>query len=202
VPKDAEGVSQIKDIASNVGVAKNTNLVQKSFNKLAAHDLTMFDNPAARSVLATALDEGHANHLGILVAGTGGSITMPSGASHIIDQLLENNAVPKKYQREVKDFVVDYYSMKDKLITLQMGIQGNKLGRTMLPLIQALYAQLPGPTTADSTMAKRQLANLQEFASGVKSHFPDTYGSYKKEPDYEFPKEPKSSRLRESVPGA
>jgi hypothetical protein len=189
VPADAEGVVPIKDPEQLMSSAHNTNLVQKSFNQLASHDVKMFDDPKVRAVLATALDEHAARSVGLLVAGTGGSLTLPAGTGKIIDQFLQNNAVPKQYEREVKDFIVDYYSMKDKLITLQMDIQNGKMGRAALPMIQAMFSQMPGLASADSTMAKRQLTNLQGFLSGVKEKFPEKYGNYTKEPDFRFQEE-------------
>jgi hypothetical protein len=113
-------------------------------------------------------------------------LTLPGGTGKIIDQLLENNTVPQKYRREVKDFIVDYYAMKDKMLTLQMDIQNGKMGRAALPMIQAMFNQLPGLATADSVMAQRQLTSLQGFISGVKEKFPQKFGGYSKEPDFSF----------------
>lgn len=98
---------------------------------------------------------------------------------------MQNKLVPQKYRRELKDFIVDYYAMKDKMITLQMDIQGGKIGRGALPMMQAMFAQLPGLATADRQMARRQLETVQGFISGVKEN-PEKYGNYSKEPDYKF----------------
>jgi hypothetical protein len=191
LPPDADGVIPIKDPSGFMAGARAMNAVQTSFNALAQHDLSMFNDPTTRSVLATAIDENKAHSAGFLVAGTGGSLTLPSGSGHIIDQFLQNNAVPQKYQREAKDFLVDYYSMKDKLIMLQTAAQGGKMGRQMQSTIQTMFAQLPGLASADSQMASRQLKNLQSFISQMKNGaLPDHYGNYTKEPDYQFPKAP------------
>lgn len=174
----------VKDLDTKLNSARNMNIVQKSFNQLASHDPAMFNDPTVRAVLATALDEHQARNLGILVAGTGGSLTLPGGFGKIIDQYLQNNAVPAKYQREVKDFIADYYSMKDKLTTVQMAIQNGRMGRSSLPMVLAMFQQLPGASTADATMAQRQLGNIQQLITGVKDQFPDEYLNYKKEPDF------------------
>jgi hypothetical protein len=184
VPKDAEGVVKVKDLQLRMNSAKNMNLVQDSFNDLANTDLKMFDDAKTRAVITTALDPAKAQHAGLLVAGTGGSLTLPSGSGKIIDQFLENNAIPKQNQREAKDFLVHYYAFKDKLSTLQMSIQNDRLGRTMAPIIDAMYGQMPGPNTADSGMAGEQLKVLQKFITHAKDNYPDSYGSYKKSPDW------------------
>jgi hypothetical protein len=186
IPPDAEGVLPVKDPEALLKGAQSMNAAQKSFNQLARHDLTMFDDPRTRSVLATALDEAKARQAGLLIAGTGGSLTLPSGAGHIIDQFLLNNAIPDRYRSEAKEFIADYYSMKDKLIILQMASQGGKMGRSMQSVIQAMFAQLPGLATADSAMAKHQLGNLQEFMSEMKQGLPEKFGNYQKEPDFDL----------------
>lgn len=186
LPKDADAVYPIKDPKSELGAAKAMNLVQTSFTNLAKQNQKIFDNPAARMVLTTALDDQKARSMGILVAGTGGSLTLPSGSGHIIDQLLENNAVPKDLRSDVKKYIVAHYAMKDKLITLQMALQGGKIGRGAFATIQPMFNQIPGITTADSAMADEQLHTMQQFISGAKSNWPDKYGTYEKEPDYDF----------------
>jgi len=55
IPAEAEGVTPVKDAEQLLGAARNTNLAQQSFNRLAGHDLSMFDNLPARGALATAL---------------------------------------------------------------------------------------------------------------------------------------------------
>ena len=187
IPPGAEVMYQIQNPEATVKGAKNLNTVQESFNKLAAHDPSMFDNAGARSVLTTSLDENKARSLGILVAGTGGSLTSPSGSGKIIDQLLQNNAVPQQYRRELKDFIVDYYSFKDKMLALQMNLQNNRIGRLSAPVIEAMFNQLPGVNTSDSYMAKRQIANLASFIREARSDIPDEYGSFKKAPESNLP---------------
>jgi hypothetical protein len=184
VPKDAEGVVKIQNLQLRQNSAKNMNLVQDSFNDLANTDLKIFDDARTRAVITTALDPAKAQTAGLLVAGTGGSLTLPSGSGKIIDQFLENNAIPKQYERQAKDFLVHYYAFKDKLSTLQMSIQNDRLGRTMAPIIDAMYGQMPGPNTADSGMAGEQLKVLQKFITHAKDNYPDSYGSYQKSPDW------------------
>jgi len=180
VPGDAEGVIPVTDVKSYIESAENTNLVQTSLNQLSKNNMAIFDDPKARATLTTALDEGQARSIGFLIAGTGGSLSLPSGSGHIIDQFLENNAVPQNLRRDVKNYIVDYYSMKDKLIALQMAMQHDRMGRGQQAVIQAMFNQLPGPSTADSDMAKRALGNLQGFLEGIKDRYPEQYGKYKK----------------------
>jgi hypothetical protein len=180
IPQGAQVMYEIKDPQMAVQGAKNMNIVEKSFTKLASHPAEMFDDPATRSVITTSLDENKAHSVGILVAGTGGSLTMPSGAGKIIDQLLQNNAVPEKYRKEAKDFIVDYYGMKDKMIALQQNLQGGKIGRLTAPALEAMFSQLPGVTTADSNMFRRQVGNLKSFINDAREDIPESYGTFKK----------------------
>jgi|SRR5579863_2876195 len=182
VPKDAEGVIPINDVKAFMSSADNVNLVQKTFTNLYKDNMKVFDNPAARAVLATALDDGQAAQAGILVAGTGGTITLPKGSGKVIDQMLENHAVPENLRRDVKDLIVDTWLTKDKLISLQMAIQNDKLGRGQQAVINAMYSQLPGSGTSDSIMAKRSLDGVQTMIDAVKDRYPDKYGHYTKEP--------------------
>lgn len=172
VPAGADAMP-IKDPQAFRTEASNTNIIQKSFNHVAGDNLSIFDDPKARAVLATALDENQARSMGILVAGTGGSISLPSGTGKIIDQLLENHAVPPNLQRDVKNYIVDYWGMRDKLLAMQMEMQGGKIGRGNAVFFNAMLAQLPGPGTADSVMARRQLNLLSETMSGLKEQYGD-----------------------------
>ncbi len=180
IPKGSQVMYEVKNPELAVKGARTMNIVQNSFGKLASHKAEMFDDPATRSVLTTSLDENKARSIGILVAGTGGSLTMPSGAGKIIDQLLQNNAVPQQYRREAKDFVTDYYSMKDKMLALQQNLQGGKIGRLNAPALEAMFNQLPGVNTADSSMFRRQVANLKSFIDDAREDIPDEYGTFKK----------------------
>ena len=173
VPATADA-TEIKDPEGFRKDAQNISLIQKNTNHLVK-DINdrpeIFDDPASRSVITTALDDNKAKSVGLLVAGTGGSLTMPSGAGHVIDQLLQNNAVPKENERAVKNFIVDYLSMREKLIPLQMALQKGKIGRGSQVLFQAMMATLPGLATADSTMARRQMSRLQETIDSVSSDY-------------------------------
>jgi hypothetical protein len=180
IPKGANVMYELKNPELAVKGARNMNIVQNSFGKLASHKPEMFDDPATRSIITTSLDENKARSMGILVAGTGGSLTMPSGAGKIIDQLLQNNAVPQKYRQDTKDFIVDYYSMKDKMLALQQNLQGGKIGRLNAPALEAMFNQLPGVNTADSSMFRRQVANLKSFIDDAREDIPDEYGTFKK----------------------
>jgi hypothetical protein len=181
IPADAQGVLPIKDPQAYIAAGENLNITQKAFSKLADDNIKIFDNPTARAVLDTALDENQAAHIGFLVAGTGGQITLPSGSGKLIDQLLENNAVPAALRNDVKNYIVDYYSAKDKLIGLQMAFQNGKIGRGSQVTIQAMFSQLPGAGTNGSAMAQRSLDNLRSFADDVQERYPENYGQYKKQ---------------------
>jgi hypothetical protein len=175
----------VKDPQTYMSEAENGNIVQKSFSKLAKDDLSIFDNGAARAVLATALSDEGARSIGLLVAGTGGSITMPSGSGKIIDQFLENHApgMDERTKRAVKDYIADYWAIKDKMLMVQMQMQNGKMGRGNKAYFDAMVSQIPGPGTADSTMARRQLGDFNETLTELKKRYPDKFGGYKKEPD-------------------
>jgi hypothetical protein len=183
VPPGADALP-VKDPQMFIGEAENANIVQKSFAKLAKDDdLSIFSDAKARTVLATALSEEGARTMGLLVAGTGGSIAMPAGSGKIIDQILENNAVPQNLRRAVKDYIADYWAMKDKMLMVQMAMQQGKMGRGNKAYFDAMVSQLPGPGTADEQMARRQLADFNETLTELKKRYPDKFGDYRKEPD-------------------
>lgn len=185
LPQGAEAVP-VKDPQAFIGEAENANIVTKSFNHLAKHDLSIFDNGAARAILQTALSDEGAKSMGLLIAGTGGSITMPAGMNKMIDTALENHALDEATGRKVKDYIVDYWAAKDKLLMVQMAMQNGKMGKGNKQFFDAMLSQLPGPSTPDSTAAKRQLADFQETLHGLKAKYPDKYGSYRKESDEEL----------------
>jgi len=184
VPPGIDAVP-VKDPQMFMSEAENANIVQKSFSKLAKDDLSIFDNPAARAVLATAVSEEGARSMGLLVAGTGGSITLPAGSGKIIDQFLENKApgMDDKTRRALKDYIADYWAIKDKMLMVQMQMQNGKMGRGNKAYFDAMVSQIPGPGTADSTMARRQFADFNETLTELKKRYPDKFGGYRKEPD-------------------
>jgi len=176
VPSTADA-TLIKDPQAFQSEARNADIITKSFNHLVNDDHRIFDDPRARTVLATALDDHQAQQMGILVAGTGGTLSLPGGSGKIIDQLLENHAVPENLRRSVKDYIVDYWAMKDKLMMVQMEMQNGKMGKGNQAYFQAMVSQLPGPATSDSTMARRSLSDLSETLNGLRG----TYGNLTKE---------------------
>lgn len=176
VPSTADA-TLIKDPQAFQSEARNADIITKSFNHLVNDDHRIFDDPKARAVLATALDDRQAQEMGLMVAGTGGTLSLPSGSGKIIDQLLENHAVPETLRRSVKDYIVDYWAMKDKLMMVQMEMQNGKMGKGNQAYFQAMVSQLPGPATSDSTMARRSLSDLSETLNGLRG----TYGNLTKE---------------------
>jgi hypothetical protein len=179
----------IKDPKTFIDAAHASNVVQQSLNRLSQDvdtDPEIFDDPVARGILATATEEGAARNVGILVAGTGGSISMPAGVNKIIDTLLENNGVSDPKERQaLQRYIVDYWSAKDKLFALQMQMQGGKIGRASTALFNAMLNQLPGGGTASSYMAKRQMGSLQQMHTELSGQFPERYGGYTKEKPYQ-----------------
>jgi hypothetical protein len=184
VPPGADALP-VKDPQTFMSEAENANIVQKSFGKLAKDDLSIFDNSAARAVLATATSEEGARSMGLLVAGTGGSITLPAGTGKIIDQFLENHApgMDDKTRRAVKDYIADYWAIKDKMLMVQMQMQNGKMGRGNKAYFDAMVSQIPGAGTADSQMARRQLADFNETLTELKKRYPDKFGAYRKAAD-------------------
>jgi hypothetical protein len=73
--------------------------------------------------------------------------------------------------REVKNYIVDYWGMKDKMLMVQMQMQNGKMGRGNKAYFDAMVQQLPSPGTADATMARRQLRNFNETLSSLKERY-------------------------------
>ena len=186
LPDGAEP-TPIKDAQSLVGEARTANIIQESMNKLAkdVDDYPqVFDNVKLRSILATATEGEGPKNIGLLVAGTGGSLTAPAGLNKIIDTFLEGHAVQGEDKTALKNYIADYINMKDKAMTLQMEMQNGKIGRGNAQAFQSIVSQIPGGATLDSTTAKRQLKNLQDTQSEMMAKYPETYGNYKKELPY------------------
>lgn len=172
----ADPIGSDKEYAQHRREANAANIVQDSINRVAEDvdkNPEIFDNAGARAVLATATDDRQAQGMGILVMGTGGHISMPSGSSKIIDTMLENNAVPQNLRRALKDYIADYWALKDKAVVQQMEMQGGKIGRGSQAVFESIIAQIPAGGTADSTMARRQISNLQQTQDRLNSQYAD-----------------------------
>jgi hypothetical protein len=186
MPDGAEP-TPIKDAQALVGEARTANIIQVSMNKLAQdvdEHPEVFDNAKLRGILATATEGDGPKNIGLLVAGTGGSLTAPAGLNKIIDTFLEGHAVQGEDKTALKNYIADYINMKDKAMTLQMEMQNGKIGRGNAQAFQSIVSQIPGGATLDSTTAKRQLKNLQDTQSEMMAKYPEEYGNYKKEKPY------------------
>jgi hypothetical protein len=167
--------------------AEASNIVQESLNKVAqdVHEHPeVFDNAAARSILATTLEQIDRQAMGLLVAGTGGQIPLPSGMGDMINTALQNKALDKKTGEALRNYIADYKSMKDKAIVQQMAMQGGKIGRSSNTALQAIINQIPNGSTPDSKTAQRQLNNLQQTQDDLMKAYPNKYGSYEKAKPY------------------
>lgn len=167
--------------------ARSGNIVQKSLNKVAQdvdENPDLFDNSVARNILATALTHIDRSSAGLLIAGTGGSIPLPSGLDEMINTALQNKALDDKTSRAVKNYIADYKSMKDKVIVMQMEMQNGKIGRGSAQAFKAIADQIPNGDTPDSQTAKRQLKNLFETQQDLMGKYPDRYQSFNKEKPY------------------
>lgn len=187
VPAEAEA-SEV-DGKTFMNEARTANIVQKSMNSIAKDvddHPELFDNAAARNILATTLEQVDRTSAGLLIAGTGGNIPLPSGMGDMINTALQNKALDSKTAEALKNYVADYKSMKDKVIVMQMEMQGGKIGRGSAQAFKAIADQLPNGATADSKTARRQLDNLFTTQKDLSSKFPERYQNYSKEKPYEF----------------
>jgi hypothetical protein len=187
LPKDAEA-TPVKDPQVFMREAETGNVVQKSFNRLH-QDIyqhpEIFDKAAARNILATTLDQVDRSTAAILVAGTGGSVPLPSGMGDMINTALQNNTLSKSQADALKQYIADYKSAKDKVIILQMEAQGGKIGRGNANQFKAIADQLPNGATPDSKTAVRQMRNVQEMHTDLMKQYPDRRGTFKKESAFE-----------------
>jgi hypothetical protein len=187
VPNGVEGdpIGDEKSYAQHQREGKISNAVQQSFNRLA-EDIDkhpeIFDNMAARGIMATTLEQMDRTAAGFLVAGTGGSIPLPSGLGDTINAALQNHALDDKTARALKDYIADYRGMKDMAVVMQMEMQGGKIGRGSQQVFQAIINQLPNGSTPDSQTAKRLIQNFQQKQNVILGEHEDKG----KEKVYEF----------------
>lgn len=186
VPPGAEK-EEIKDLNSEIATARAGNTVQEALNKLSK-DIDdypiIWDDPVARDILATATSGDHAQHLGFLVAGTGGSLQAPAGVSKMIDTFLQSKGVSGKEKEGLEHYISDYINAKDKASLIQQELQGGKIGRQNQKTIDAIFAQLPDGSAPDSTEARRRLENIQQTHTQASTSFPEKYLNYTKEKPY------------------
>lgn len=184
VPQGVEAVpiGDEKKFSEYQGESHMSNIVQQSLNRIH-QDINdhpeIFDSLAARSILATTLEQIDRTSAGILIAGTGGSIPLPSGLGDLINTALQNKGLDHTTAEAVKQYVADYKAMKDKAIVMQMEMQGGKIGRGSSQAFKSITDQIPNGATADSKTAKRQMKDLQETQDELSKKY-GNYGDYKK----------------------
>ena len=167
--------------------ARTGNVVQKSMNQIAKdvdEHPEIWDNAAARNILATTLEQIDRTSSGLMIAGTGGNIPLPSGMGDMLNTALQNKALDEKTGRAVKDYIADYKSMKDKVISMQMALQGGKIGRGSAQAFKAIADQIPNGSTPDSKTARRQMSNLFTTQQDLMSKYPERYQNFEKEKPY------------------
>jgi hypothetical protein len=176
-----------KDIGSLLGEGRAMNAVQDSMNAIHK-DLDehpeVFNNAAARAIVQTTTEQMNRAAAGILIAGTGGSIPLPSGLGDMINTALQNGALDDKTSKAVKNYIADYKAMKDKAMVIQMNMQNGKMGRGGQQAFSSIVDQMPGGSTPDNATALRQMAALQKTSSGLMGKYPDDYADYKKSKPY------------------
>lgn len=199
--KDAEGVhlvqgNQLPEGAQEVAIsnsqqflseARSGNIVQESLSKVyedVEKHPEIFDNAAARNIMATTLEQIDRQAVGMLVAGTGGQIPMPSGMGDMINTALQNNALDKPVAEALKTYIADYKNMKDKAIVQQMEMQGGKIGRASQLALAAIINQIPNGSTPDSKRARQQLENMQRTQTDLMGSYPEKYQDYTKAKPY------------------
>jgi hypothetical protein len=167
--------------------ARTGNVVQKSMNQIAKdvdEHPEIWDSAAARNILATTLEQIDRTSSGLMIAGTGGNIPLPSGMGDMLNTALQNKALDEKTGRAVKDYIADYKSMKDKVISMQMALQGGKIGRGSAQAFKAIADQIPNGSTPDSKTARRQMSNLFTTQQDLMSKYPERYQNFEKEKPY------------------
>jgi hypothetical protein len=178
----------VKDVAQLTGEGRAMNAVQDSLNDLhkdlEAHP-EVFDNSVARGIIQTTTEQMNRASAGLLIAGTGGSVPIPSGFGDMINTALQNSTLDQKTSKAVKDYIADYKAMKDKAMVIQMMMQNGKMGRGGMQAFESIVNQLPGGSTPDSATALRQMAALQRTTTGMMGKYPEEYGDYKKAKPYE-----------------
>jgi hypothetical protein len=188
VPEGAES-TKVKDPEMFMREAEAGNIVQESMNRIwkdVDEHPEIFDNVAARSILATTLDQVDRTSAGLLIAGTGGSIPLPSGLGDMINTALQNKALDKPTSDALKQYIADYKAMKDKAIVQQMEMQGGKIGRGSQQAFKAI-----------TKTARRQMDNLQQTQTDLMGKYPDSHANYTKAKPYA----PKAGGAEGTVPG-
>jgi hypothetical protein len=201
VPEGAES-TLIKDEKVFLNEAHAGNVIQQSMNHLhedIAQHPEIFDNATARNILATTTEQIDRASAGLLIAGTGGSIPLPSGMGDMINTALQNKALDKNTSAALKQYIADYKAMKDKTLAIQMEIQGGKMGRGSAQAFKAIADQIPNGATPDSKTAKRQMDNLQETHTEFMGNYPEQYGNYTKEKPYKAGQQSKQTEQPKTV---
>jgi len=184
VPEGVEAtpIGGEKEFAQYSAESHISNIVQQSLNRVH-QDIDqhpeVFDNAAARNIMATTLEQIDRSQAGLLIAGTGGSIPLPSGMGAMINTALQNKSLDPTTADALKQYIADYKAMKDKAISMQMEMQGGKIGRGSAQAFKSITDQIPNGETADSRTAHRQMNNLQETQDDLSKKYGD-YGDFKK----------------------
>jgi hypothetical protein len=175
--KVPEGVDKtaVKDPQAVVTEGRSANIVQQSLNRVT-QDVTehpeMFDNNTTRDVITESTAEiDRAAALGVSV---------PASIMEKIN-IRSQNSISNVHDREhVQQYIADYKAMKDKALVMQMEMQGGKMGRGSAAAFQSIISQIPGPGTASSKQALRQLEDLQQTQNELMKKYPEKYGNYTK----------------------
>lgn len=186
VPEDAQ-LLPVKDLSALVSEGRSMNAVQDSLNELHKdlHDHPeVFDNTAARTIVQTTTEQMNRVAATMLIAGTGGSVPLPSGLGDMINTGLQNRTLDAKTAKAVKEYIADYKAMKDKAMVIQMAMQNGKMGRGGQQAFESIVNQIPGGSTPDSATALRQMGALQRTATGLMGKYPDQYADYTKSKPY------------------
>ena len=167
--------------------ARAANTVQQSLNRIS-EDVDkhpeLWDNAAARDIMATTLEQVDRASAAMLVAGTGGSIPLPSGLGDMINTALQNKVLDKPTADALKHYIADYKGMKDQAIVMQMELQGGKIGRGSVQAFNSIVNQIPNGATPDGKTAAQQLEIMQQKQNEMSSKYPEKYGNYTKEKPY------------------
>jgi hypothetical protein len=185
---NAQGLDStpIKDPEAVTQTGRMANTIQISMNRLADPELLkLFDNPGARTIIATATDDNAARQFGAVIPGIGGlMIPVPGGVSKFIDSALQNSQLAGPDKEAVKKYLAGYWSAREAMMNLMRLQSGGKQGARGQFQAEAAIQQLPGGKTPDSATAKLQMEYAQESLDQYRSGIPDTLPGFKKEQSF------------------
>lgn len=191
----------VKDEQTVVNTGRLYNQIRRSTDRLAdPRLLKIFDDPAARAIIATATSEQEAaRQVGAMLPGIGGiMIPVPQGIGKFIDSVLQNYKGTNK--KELQEYLANYWEAREAAMNMMRLQTEGKQGARSQTQMSAIVAQLPGGQTPNKDMAALQLrnmfANLDDYGRGV----PDKLPGYEKYKAIDYSKQHASNTEQTNAP--